>query len=104
MNQSCWVWSCVCVGFSFLRKGIWFHFWYFRLTHYSHQTELFDSKVGTNLLDIISQRWRRFESVLDSTQSFPRRRRRRFQRHQLIMVLAGVQFQAGGSCRNIHNA
>ncbi|KAM3693082.1 hypothetical protein ACJW31_08G138200 [Castanea mollissima] len=39
-----------------IKKGDLVPIWYFRLTHYSHQAELFDSKVGTNLLDIISQR------------------------------------------------
>ncbi|KAM3693081.1 hypothetical protein ACJW31_08G138200 [Castanea mollissima] len=38
-----------------IKKGDLVPIWYFRLTHYSHQAELFDSKVGTNLLDIISQ-------------------------------------------------
>nr|POF09282.1 hypothetical protein CFP56_28228 [Quercus suber] len=36
-----------------IKKGNLVPFWYFRLTHYSHQAKLFDSKVGTNLLDII---------------------------------------------------
>ncbi|KAF3951558.1 hypothetical protein CMV_022805 [Castanea mollissima] len=61
----------LCVrGFLLSKKGNWFHFWYLWLTHYRHQAELFDSKVWTNLLDIILTKMEKVFLILPKVSSW----------------------------------